>query len=91
MLDFISQIGVGSFIAVVAVVGAFLIPLTAIIAAFSYKHRRLSIEAALKQQMLERGMSAEQIREVLQASMFHKRPHGRCHSHAHGEASGCDG
>jgi hypothetical protein len=72
MLDFIAEIGVGSFIALVAIVGGLLIPLTAIIGGFIYKHRRLSVEASLKQLMIERGMSAEEITEVLQASTSEK-------------------
>jgi hypothetical protein len=72
MTEFIVQVGVGPFIALVAIVGGLLIPLAAIIGTFTYKHRRLHVEAALKQQMIERGMSAEEIREVLQASMSRK-------------------
>jgi len=68
MQDLLSQIGVGGFIAIVAVVGGLLIPLSAIVGAFTYKHRRLSIEAALKHDMLELGMSAEEIERVLGAS-----------------------
>ena len=69
MLDFISQVGVGSFIALVAIVGGLLIPLVAILGGLTYKLRRLSVEATLKQLMIERGLSAEEIQEVLQASM----------------------
>src|SRR5690348_6907429 len=72
MLEFISQIGVPAFITLVAIVGGLLVPLTAIIGAFTYKHRRLHVEAALKQQMIERGMSVEEIKEVLAASMSRK-------------------
>jgi hypothetical protein len=72
MAEFISQIGVGEFIGLVAVVGGLLIPLTAVIGGLAYKLRRLSVEAALKQLMIERGMSAVEIREVLQASMPEK-------------------
>jgi hypothetical protein len=72
MLDFIEQIGVGGFIALVSVVGGLLIPLTAIVGGVIYKHRRLSVEASLKQLMIERGMSAEEIVEVLQATTGEK-------------------
>ena len=67
MGDFITQIGFGPFIALVALVGGLLIPLVAIIGGLMYKHRKLQVEAALKQQMIERGMSAEEIKEVLGA------------------------
>lgn len=36
---------------------------------FWYKARHDEIEAALKQEMLQRGMSAEEIVQILQASM----------------------
>jgi hypothetical protein len=83
MLDFISQVGVGGFIALVAVMGGLLIPLTAIIAAFMYQHRQLNVEAALKQQMLERGMSVEEIKEVLEASISGRRGRRRSCSSIH--------
>jgi hypothetical protein len=67
MGEFISQVGFGHFIALVAVVGGLLIPLVAIIGGLMYKHRKLQVEAALKQQMIERGMSADEIKEVIGA------------------------
>jgi hypothetical protein len=76
MGDFITQIGFGAFIALVAVVGGFLIPLVAIIGGLMYKHRKLQVEAALKQQMIERGMSAEEIKEVMGAGRSGKA-HGK--------------
>ena len=75
MGDFITQIGFGPFITLVAVVGGLLIPLVAIIGGLTYKHRKFQVEAALKQQMIERGMSADEIKEVLGAG----RP-GKAHS-----------
>jgi hypothetical protein len=68
MGDFITQIGFGPFIALVATVGGLLIPLVAIIGGLTYKYRKLQVEAALKHQMIERGMSAEEIKEVIGAS-----------------------
>jgi hypothetical protein len=68
MLDLLSQFGVGAFIAVIAVIGTFLIPITAIIGGLIYKHRKLQVEAALKHEMIERGMSADEILQVLEAS-----------------------
>ena len=68
MGDFITQIGFGPFIALVSVVGGLLIPLVAIIGGLTYKHRKFQVEAALKQQMIERGMSAEEIKEVIGAT-----------------------
>jgi hypothetical protein len=80
MQEFVSQIGIGPFIALVAVVGGLLIPLTAIVGSFMYKHRRLQVEAALKHDMLERGMSAEDIERVLEASTSRRRRKKQCGS-----------
>ena len=40
--------------------------------------RRAEIDAALKHEMLQRGMSAEEIRTVMEASSFGKPSKGRC-------------
>ena len=77
MGDFITEIGFGAFIALVALVGGLLIPLVAIIGGLMYKHRKLQVEAALKQQMIERGMSADEIKEVIRAARPGKE-HRRC-------------
>ena len=77
MGDFITQIGFGPFIALVALVGGLLIPLVAIIGGLYVTHRKFQVEAALKQQMLERGMSAEEIKEVIGASRSGKA-HRKC-------------
>jgi hypothetical protein len=89
MLDFITQIGVGEFIALVATVGGLLIPLVAIVGGLAYKHRRLSVEASLKQLMIERGMSAEEIKEVLQASMSEKARRTCSRVNSPGESNRC--
>jgi hypothetical protein len=75
--EFIAQVGVGPFISLVSIVGGLMIPLVAIIGGFMYKSRKLHLEAALKQQMLDRGMSAEEIRDVLAASITDK-PRQKC-------------
>jgi hypothetical protein len=77
MSDFITEIGFGHFIALVALVGGLLIPLVAIIGGLTYKHRKFQVEAALKQQMIERGMSAAEIKEVIGASRSGKA-HRKC-------------
>ena len=68
MGDFITQIGFGHFIALVALVGGLLIPLVAIIGGLYVKHRKIQVEAALKQRMIDRGMSADEIKEVIGAA-----------------------
>ena len=90
MVEFITQVGVGPSITMLAIVGGLLIPLTAIIGSFTYKHRRLHLEAALKQQMIERGMSAAEIKEVLQASMSRKRGRGCLDHQDRREMSDCN-
>ena len=77
MADFITQIGFGQFIALVALVGGLLIPLVAIIGGLMYKHHKLQVEAALKQRMIERGMSAEEIISVIRAGRSGKA-HRNC-------------
>ena len=77
MGDFITQIGFGPFIALVAVVGGLLIPLVAIIGGLYVKHRKIQVEAALKQRMIDRGMSADEIKEVIEASRSGK-VHRKC-------------
>jgi hypothetical protein len=57
----------GEFIGLVAVAGGLLIGITAILAGAWQKVRRAEMAAALKQDMLNRGMSAEQIVAVLDA------------------------
>lgn len=49
-----------------ALAPATLIPVTAIVASFWYKAHRDSLEASLKHEMLQRGMSADEIVTVLQ-------------------------
>ena len=73
MGEFITQIGFGPFITLVAVVGGLLIPLVEIIGGLTYKHRKFQVEAALKQQMIERGMSADEIKEVIGAGKAHRK------------------
>jgi hypothetical protein len=47
-----------------------LIALAAVVGGLWYAHRKLYIEASLKQEMLTRGMSAEEIKEVLAATRW---------------------
>jgi hypothetical protein len=67
MMDLLSRMDSGELIGIVAVVGGLLIALVAIIAGSWVKVRRAEIAAALKQDMLNRGLSAEDIRTVLGA------------------------
>ena len=65
--DIISRFEPGEFIGLVAVGGGLLCGLVAIFMGIWHEHRKTGISAALKQDMLNRGMSAEDIRIVLEA------------------------
>jgi len=57
-------------------------------------HRRTEIEAALKQDMLNRGMSAEEIERVMRASLHGNRNgvgHERVAGSVHGPAASVHG
>jgi hypothetical protein len=73
MAELLSKFDPGELIGLVAVAGGLLIPIlcgvTAILTDYLYKARQL----ALKQDMLNRGMSAEEIRVVLDAGSKHSR------------------
>jgi hypothetical protein len=71
MNEVLSKFDAGELIGLVAVAGGLLVGLlcgvTAIIAGSWQKVRRSEMAAALKQDMLNRGLSAEDIRTVLEA------------------------
>jgi hypothetical protein len=67
MQEFLSRFGNDALIGLVAVVGAFLCGIPAIIGGIWYALRTAEIAGALKQDMLNRGMSAEEIQIVLDA------------------------
>lgn len=73
MGDLLSKFNPGEFIGLVAVGGGLLIPIicgvTAIITDYFFKTRQLD----LKQDMLGRGMSADEIRAVLDAGSKHSQ------------------
>jgi hypothetical protein len=76
MQSLLEQFGPATFIGLVAVVMGCLIPLTAIVSSFWYKHRKLQVEATLKHEMLSRGMSAEEIERILRAGSGKRLRHG---------------
>jgi hypothetical protein len=73
MMELLSKFDPGELIGLVAVAGGLLIPIlcgvTAILTNYFYKIRLL----ALKQEMLSRGMSADEIRMVLDAGSKRSR------------------
>jgi hypothetical protein len=74
MLDWLAQQSTGHVIALLAVGGGLLIPLTALIAGCwarirvaEARARQAEAEAGLKQDMINRGMSVDEIERVLAA------------------------
>jgi hypothetical protein len=67
MSELLHRFDAGEIIGLVAVGGGLLVGITAIVVGTWAKVRRTEIAAALKQEMLNRGMSAEDIRAVLDA------------------------
>jgi hypothetical protein len=78
MEDFLAKFSPGELIGFVAVVGWFLCGMLAIVMVFWNKVRNAEIAAALKSDMLQRGMSAHEIQTVLEAGLktSRKNRHG---------------
>jgi hypothetical protein len=64
---FLSRFNNGELIGLVSVAGGLVVAIIAIIGHYWHDNRRNEIAGALKQDMLNRGMTAEQIRLVLEA------------------------
>ena len=67
MIDFLSRFNPGEVIGLAAIVGGGLCAIFAIIANYWHESRKAELAANLKQDMLNRGMSAEEIKTVLEA------------------------
>ena len=84
MMELLSKLDSGEFVGLVlglvAVTGGLLCGIIGIIAGSWHSVRQAEIAAALKHDMLNRGMSADEIRTVLEAGSkdirkgFHSRP-----------------
>jgi hypothetical protein len=70
MSDFLSRFNGGELIGLVAVAGGLLCAIVGILSGSWQKVRKAEIAAALKQDMLNRGMSAEDIRTVMEAGSY---------------------
>jgi hypothetical protein len=71
MTDLLTHFQPGEIIGLVAVAGGLLVALSAVLGGFWYQARL----TALKQDMVSRGMSADEIRAVIDAGSKHR--HGR--------------
>ena len=67
MYEMLSKIEPGHLIGLVAVVGGLACGIVAIVMGVGLEIRRVELTTALKKDMLERGMSAEEIRIVMEA------------------------
>jgi hypothetical protein len=73
MTELLSKFDGGELIGLVAVVGGLLCGLSAIVMGIWLEGRRAEIAAALKQDMLNRGMTADEIRTVIEAGSHASR------------------
>jgi hypothetical protein len=67
MYELLSKMEPGQLIGLVSVVGGLACGIVAIIMGVGLETRRVELAAALKKDMLERGMTAEEIRIVMDA------------------------
>jgi hypothetical protein len=72
--ELLSKMNFGELIALVSVSGGLLIGLVAVAGGLWTSVRKAEIEADLKHEMLNRGMSAEEIRAVIDAGTEHSAP-----------------
>ena len=67
MYELLSKVDPGFLIGLVSVVGGLVCGIVAIVMGVGLEIRRVELAAALKKAMLERGMTAEEIRIVMEA------------------------
>jgi hypothetical protein len=67
MAELLSRMSPGEFVLLVVFGGAVFCGLVAIIMGFGVEYRKAELAAALKKDMLERGMTPEDIRLVMEA------------------------
>jgi hypothetical protein len=67
MVEFLSKVSAGELIAIISIVGGLVCGTIVMIGDYWYKIRKAELQARLKQDMLDRGMSVDEIRDVLEA------------------------
>jgi hypothetical protein len=67
MMEVLSKFDSGDLIGLVSIVGGMLFSLAIVLGSFWRKVRQSEIAADLKRDMLDRGMSADEIKTVLEA------------------------
>jgi hypothetical protein len=75
MTELLSKFSAGELIAMVSIVGGLICGVLVMAGEYWHRIRKAEIAARLKHDMLDRGMSAEEIRIVLDAGST-KRPSG---------------
>jgi hypothetical protein len=83
MYELLSKMEPGQLIGLVAVVGGLVCGLVAIVMGVGLEIRRVELAAALKKDMLERGMTAQEIRIIMEAGS--KNSERLCKSHVEAE------
>lgn len=84
MSELLSKFNGGELIGLAAVLGSFVCGALGIIMGVLHANKKAEIAASLKRDMLNRGMSAEEIRTVLDAGTVFSR--AGCHSQPHRES-----
>jgi hypothetical protein len=67
MDEYLSKLSGGELIAVIAIVGGLFFGMIVLLGEFWRQSRKAEIDAKLKADMLDRGMSADEIKTVLEA------------------------
>ncbi len=74
MSDVLTRMSPGELIGLVAVAGGLFCGLVAIVMGIGLEYRRVELAAALKKDMLERGLTPEEIRTVMEAGLNTAHP-----------------
>ena len=77
MIELLSKFEPGELIGLTAVVGAYFCGLVGIVMGIWLAIRKTELTVGLKKSMLERGMSAEEIRMVMEAGSGNSLEHGK--------------
>jgi hypothetical protein len=77
MFELLSKFEPGELIGLTAVVGGLICGILGTVMGIGLAIRKTELEASLKKSMLERGMSAEEIRMVINAGSYKEVEHGK--------------
>jgi hypothetical protein len=77
MSELLSKFSPGELIGLTAVIGGFICGVVAIAMGIGFAMRKAELDAGLKKSMVERGMSAEEIRMVMDSGTCAPLEHGK--------------